>query len=44
MNRNKDEQLQHKKQSSSSLPTGRQNENFGAVVKPNLTTRSSQKF
>jgi hypothetical protein len=44
MNRNKDEQMQHRKQSSLSLPTGRQNENFGAAVNPDLTTRSSQKL
>jgi hypothetical protein len=44
MNRNNDEQMQHRKQSSSSLPTGRQNENFGIAVKPDLTTRGSQKF
>jgi hypothetical protein len=33
--------MQHRKRSSSSLPTGRQNENFGAAVKPDLITRGS---
>jgi hypothetical protein len=44
MNRNKDEQMQHRKWPSSSLPIGRQNENFGIAIKPDLTTRGSQKF
>jgi hypothetical protein len=30
MNRNKDEQIKHRKRLSSSLPVGRQNENLGA--------------
>jgi hypothetical protein len=44
MNRNENEQMQNRNQSSSSLPTGRQNENFGVAVKPDMTTRGSQKF
>jgi hypothetical protein len=44
MNRNKDEHMQYRKWSSLSLQTGRQNENFGAAVKPDLTMRNSQKF
>jgi hypothetical protein len=41
MNINKDAQMQHRKQL---LPTRRQNENFSAAVKTDLTMRSSQKF
>jgi hypothetical protein len=44
VNRNKDEQMQHGERPSSSLPTGCQNENFGAAVKPDLTMRSRQNF
>jgi hypothetical protein len=44
MNRNKDEQMQHRKRLSSSLPTGRQNENFGVVIEPDMTMRSCHKF
>jgi hypothetical protein len=40
----KDEQMQHRKRPSSSLPIGRQNKNFGTAVKPDLTMRSSKKF
>jgi hypothetical protein len=39
-----DEQMQHGKRLSLSLPTGRQNEHHGAVIKPELTMRSSQKL
>jgi hypothetical protein len=40
----KDEQMQHRRRSSLSLPIGCQNENFGAAIKPDLAMRSSQKF
>jgi hypothetical protein len=33
-----DEQMQHRKQSFSSVPIGRQNKNFAAAIKPDLTT------
>jgi hypothetical protein len=36
--------MQHRRQSSLSLPIGCQNENFGAAIKPDLAMRSSQKF